>query len=338
VTTENAADLRRRLRGVGLSDSAITAAWPRWWSDEAEGSASARAELRFGLARRLGLDPGSLLEDRKRPRFLWHGEARFKHLSGESDEERAGISSFGRAVASILLTAAPTATESLAGASARDLRREIRAAGAPFVDLRGLLTLSWAVSVPVVHLRIFPWQRKRMAAMTVNVGDRPAVLLGRDSTFPATIAFYLAHELGHIALGHVPTDRQIIDLGNDEPAPAEGDVEEQEADAFALELLTGDPRPVVLPTGTGQVHGRALAYAAVQSAVELEIDAGTLALCFGYSTGDWQTATAALREIYREASPVWEAVNRIALQQLELEELPSDADVFLGLVLGQTVE
>ena len=71
MTVESAGDLRLRLRGLGLSDSAVSAAWPRWWSEDAESSASARAELRFGVARRLGLDPHSLLEDRDAPRFLW---------------------------------------------------------------------------------------------------------------------------------------------------------------------------------------------------------------------------------------------------------------------------
>ncbi|GAA0695015.1 RHS repeat protein [Dyella marensis] len=50
--TENAADFKARLiRKAGLSEAAVNAAWPEWWSDAAEASPSASAELRFsGLA------------------------------------------------------------------------------------------------------------------------------------------------------------------------------------------------------------------------------------------------------------------------------------------------
>src|SRR6266478_1051876 len=92
---EHARRFRQRLRGFGFTDPAIDAAWPSWWSDEAESSFSAQTELRFSIARKLGLEPRSLLEDETEPRFIWRDEARFKRLSGESDLERAGITSFG---------------------------------------------------------------------------------------------------------------------------------------------------------------------------------------------------------------------------------------------------
>lgn len=75
---KEASALRRRLRQAGLSDPAINAAWPAWWSDAATVSRSARVELRFALARNLGLSPKSLLGDRVE--FVWKDEARFKHL------------------------------------------------------------------------------------------------------------------------------------------------------------------------------------------------------------------------------------------------------------------
>lgn len=336
MTEETARNLRLRLRAIGLSDGAISAAWPLWWSENAEASTSARAELRFGVARRLGLDPHSLLQERDEPRFLWREEARFKHLSGETERERAGITSFGHATASILLGASPPSPSSLAGVAARELRASVLATGRPFVTLVDLLSLSWALAVPVIHLRVFPWPQKRMAAMTVNVGGRAAVLLGKDSSYPATIAFYLAHELGHIALDHVAADQQIVDL-EDEARTRDGeDDEERGADAFALELLTGEPEPTVLATGSGRAHGRSLAHAALASAQDLRIEPGTLALCFGHSTGDWQTANSALDHIYTDARPVWTDVNAIARQQLELADLPLDALDFLDAVLGYT--
>lgn len=328
--------LKTRLRGFGLSDSAISAAWPRWWSDEADASPSAQAELRFSVARRLGLDPRSLLDDREDPRFLWREEARFKHLSGEGDVERAGITSFGRAVGAIVVGATPTPDVNIAGARALDLRRQILQSGRPFVHLLDLLSLAWSFGVPVIHLRVFPWTHKRMAAMSVRLGDRCAVLLGKDSGYPAPIAFYIAHELGHLALAHLAADRLIVDLDDVNPTAQADDGEESAADEFALELLTGDRRPTVLPLVTGRRSARELARVALGSADALHIEPGTLAQCFGYSTGEWATATRALTHIYARSIPTWTVVNAVARRQLKLDRLPEDATDFLDVVLGQT--
>ena len=62
-----------QLRRAGISRAAIDAAWPAWWTEEAESSPSGRAELRFALARRLGLEAKPLLGERVE--FIWNDEA-----------------------------------------------------------------------------------------------------------------------------------------------------------------------------------------------------------------------------------------------------------------------
>ena len=332
TTRENANQLRSRLKKLGLSDLAINAAWPRWWSDEADTSLSARVDLRFSVARKLGLDPRSLLDDEQQPRFVWRNEARFKHLSGEGDLELAAITSFGRALGSVLIAASP-APIPITGSTAQNLRSLILRDKQPYIRLLDLLSLCWSVGIPVIHLRVFPWPRKRMAAMTVRIDDRFAILLGKDSMYPAHIAFYLAHELAHISLAHLTTDPVIVDLEQAAPSLDEGDDEEGSADRFALELLTGDPQPVVLPSGPRYSAGE-LARVALSSADKLRVEPGTLALCFGYSTKDWATANASMERIYSSAKPVWNEVNNIARTQLALERIPDDALDYLEAVLG----
>jgi hypothetical protein len=327
--------LRRRLKRLGLSDGAISAAWPRWWSDDAEDSTSARAELHFSVARRLGLDPRSLVTEAGEPQFIWTEEARFKHLSGEDDLEQAGITSFGRAVSSILLSGTPGDGIGLTGQSPRALRESILGADQPYVGLIELLSLSWGVGVPVVHLRIFPWPQKRMAAMTVRLGDRWAVLLGKDSDYPAPVAFYLAHELGHIALEHVPAGGQIVDLEEEGQTSSEPDDEEATADAFALELLTGMTQPTVLPAWEGMATAAELARTAEAAGAQLRIEPGAIAQSYGHSTKDWELATAALKLIYPEPTPVWTVVNGIARTLIDWDELSGDGRDFLGTVLGE---
>jgi len=325
-------ELRARLRGLGLSDAAIKAAWPNWWTEEAEESLSARVDLRFAIARHLGLEPRSLLDDPEGPRFRWHDQARFKHLSHEGGIERAAITSFGRAVGSVILEATPPPRVGHRF-PARQLRQSILDAGSPFVRLIDLLALSWSLGVPVIHLRVFPWPQKRMAAMAVQVGERAAILLAKDSRYPAPVAFYLAHELGHIMLDHLLAESAIIDLDATALEDQDGDKEEVLADRFALELLTGNPQLTVLPAGR-VANARELARVAVAASGEVRIEPGTLALCLAYSTGRWRTANGAMAHIYPSAKPVWREINGAARDQLLLAELPTDARDYLEAVMG----
>ena len=328
---ETAGNLRLRLKKLGLSDRAVDAAWPRWWSDEGDTSASARLELRFSLARKLGIDPNSLLEEAQ-PRFVWKDEARFKHLSGEGELELSAIVSLGRAVGTLLVAGAPLA-HPIEGRTAEELRKALLHEKRPFVALADLLLLCWSVGIPVIHLRVFPWPRKRMAAMSVRVGDRSAILLGKDSNYTPHVAFYLAHELGHVALSHIGNELAIVDLEANRSREGETDFEEVSADRFALELLTGTPEPIVLPYRK-RYSARELGRVARNSSEGLGIEPGTLALCFGYSTNDWATANASMRYIYGRGTPVWQMVNNLARTQLLLDKLPDDSLNYLDAILG----
>lgn len=328
---ETSKNLRLRLKKLGLSDRVVDAAWPRWWSDEAEASPSARVELRFSLARKLGLDPRSLLDDTQ-PRFVWKDEARFKHLSAAGELDLAAITSFGKAVATILIGASPPAVR-INDASAKRLREILLSEPRPFVRLHDLLSVCWSVGIPVIHLRVFPWPQKRMAAMAVRVGDRFAILLGKDSQYPPHVAFYLAHEMGHVFLSHLGEDVVIVDLERGDLDERGNDNEENSADSFALELLTGNPNPVVLPFDPSY-SARELARVAVRSSADLKVEPGTLALCFGYSTNDWVTANASMRRIYDVGKPVWLEVNKLARSQLALDQISDDAVEFLDVLLG----
>jgi hypothetical protein len=324
---------RSRLRALGLSESAVTAAWPDWWSDDADSSPSARLEARFSVARKLGLDARSVADEEGEPRFIWRDEGRFKHLTGESELERAAISSYGRSVAALLLAGASEAQFSLPGVSAFAIRDAILGSQT-YVRLDDLIGLAWAAGIPVVHLRVFPGDRKRMAAMAVSAGGGYVALIARDASYPAQIAFYLAHELGHIALGHIHRDQAIVDMESDELALESEDEEEAAADRFALEVLTGAPDFRLLPAEGSRYNAPGLADAVQRASRHLRIEPGTLALCLGYATRNWAVVNSSMKFIYPTATPVWEHVNHIALSHLQIDRLPGDSHSFLQAVLG----
>lgn len=320
--------LKRNLRRAGLGDSAIGAAWPRWWSDAAANSPSARAELRFTLARRLGLAPRSLVDDRVE--FVWRDEARFKHLSGESDVQRAALTSFGIVIGHLLLSSTEHHTP-LVDVEPNRIRAELLN-NSPFVDLATLLAMCWALGLPVVHLRVFPLVAKRMHAMVVREGDRHAILLGRDASYPAYVAFDVAHEFAHVVLGHVKQASALVEI-SDPLEGGESDDEESSADSFALTLLTGTDQPDIRPD-RDQFGARQLATAALKVAPGARIEPGTIALCHAYRSGEWAKASAAMRYIYTEPKPTWREVNGVASTQIDWHALSDDRAEYLRIVMG----
>lgn len=322
--------LTQELRQAGLSRSAIDAAWPDWWDEQLAQSPSGRAELRFALARRLGLVPHALLGERVE--FIWNDEARFKHLKAEGEGARAAITSFGMAIARSLLSATPTAAATAGPIDAERLREAILASR-QFVDLPGLISTCWALGIPIVHLRVFPLEAKGMHAMVVNVDGRSAILIGHDARFPAQLAFTLAHEIGHLLLGHLAGAPALIDV--EDPALAtERDEQEVEADEFALTLLTGTASPDI-QTDVDRFNAPTLANAVLTAAPQYRIEPGTLALCLAYRRRAWPVAMSALGMLYRLERPIWQDINDVAAQQIEWDLLPYEAAAYLRTVMGQ---
>jgi hypothetical protein len=313
-----------------LSEAAVDAAWPEWWSDAADASPSAHAELRFSVARKLGLDPRSLVEE-DAPRFIWDDSVKFKGFSGDPNRDRPALASFGTALARTLIAACPSDL-SLVGVAAGELRQSILASR-PFVGLSELLGTAWSLGIPVIHLRVYPLVAKHMSAMSVPVGDRQAILMARDAVYPAWPAFHLAHELGHIALGHLADGCAIVDLEEVNEFSGPLDPEESAANAYALELLTGRPDPQVVVHGDGR-SARQLANEAQRVSEQEHIEPGTVALAYGHATGAWQTASAALMHLYDAPRDAWQVINRLAARQLQWESMTDDTESFVRAVIG----
>ena len=200
-----------------------------------------------------------------------------------------------------------------------------------FVTLTDLLGACWALGIPVAYLRVFPLEAKRMSAMTVHVDGRYAILIGKDAKYPSPIAYYVAHEMGHIFLNHLEGQQSLVDIG-DPLTQNEDDEEELAADRYALELLTGRPEPVVI-TKARHFLARQLAAASIQSAPGLRIEPGILAMCFGHSTGRWDKAYGALKHIYQPSS-IWHDVNRQLHRELDWSQLGADIADYIKVTLG----
>lgn len=330
TVTNTRENLTREMRKAGFSQAAIDAAWPSWWTDEAEASPSSRAELRFALSRRLGLSPKPLLGERVE--FFWNDTARFKHLRAQTDWERSTIASFGIALGRELIEATPEPV----GANWRDAGaielRKILLRDRPFVDLRALVATCWSFGIPIIHLNIVPLASKSMHAMAVQHRGRFAILLAHKVHYPAQAAFTVAHELGHILLKHLGDANALVDL--EDPAEShDEDEQEREADEFALNLLTGTTNPII-EADREDFNAPMLADAAMRAAGEYQVEPGTIALSLAYRDRSWARTMSALKFIYDRNIPVSRNINELARRMLNWDALSDDAADYLKRIMA----
>lgn len=294
-------------------------------------SSSARTELRLVLARNLGLSAQSLLGERVE--FVWHGETRFKHFSSDDQHEQNVITSFATSAAKAILQALPERLQfDIPSLDASKLRNTLLG-NSEYVDLRALVTFCWSVGIPVIGLRVTPLAQKRMHAMVASYAGRYVVMLARETNHQTVAAFTLAHELGHIFLGHLNDDLMIVDAKSSMEVGSD-DVEEQQADEFAHSLLLGKAAAEITFDNTAY-NAPGLAHAAAQATKGTQVHPAAVVLSFAHQQSDWARGMSALKFIEKpnKEFPVWRAINQIAAHELDMSLPNQDTAEFLSKLL-----
>jgi Zn-dependent peptidase ImmA (M78 family) len=118
------------------------------------------------------------------------------------------------------------------------------------------------------------------------------ILLGHRHDEPGRVAFVVAHEAAHIALGDCSPDRPVVD---EEDLIVDETAMERAADRYATRVLVGQEAiPALDGGGFKELAGRA---AALES--ETGADASTLLFAWAAKTGDYATATMAVKALYK---------------------------------------
>jgi len=256
------------LHRHGLSKKNLTSLMPEWWSAEIEVTPGAAQRAKIYLAKALSLQIRAFSEDPPRVAFDLPKEKRFKLSAKTSEDDVAVAVALAKSASRIALNAIANDHSPLPP-SAAEIRGQILASGAPWVGLEQILELCWSNGVPVLHLAS-PLLGRKMDGIAMSIKGRPSIVLSnvRKQGF---LLFHLAHELGHIALGHLSENGAIVDDEINKNESDEGrNFQEIEADRFAIELLTGnaDTR-LTLPR---LMQARSLADTATRFGRERQID------------------------------------------------------------------
>jgi hypothetical protein len=315
-----------RLGAVGLTRAYVrSTAMPSWWDDEAAANPTGYAQGLLLLSRHLGLDLASLQSENEPIRLRDFGVCKFKKHANVSEDELALARVLATRAAQLAASAVSKPAEAIP-LQASEIRQQILGDDAPWVGLTELLRYCWSMGLPVLHLDHFPRNARRPDGFAARVDGRPVIVLCRRAKHSAWLLFILAHELGHLALGHVPDEGTLIDQRLDENSK---DAEEQAANAFAMELLTGNSNRNFVATGRWP-NAPGLAESAQAIAAQAMIDPGHVVLNFAHSMGRpfFPVGLAALKLLNPHDDAVAQ-VRTMMAGNLDWSRLPEDSSEFL---------
>lgn len=263
-------ELRAELAEIGVAWNSLKQFLPDW-TDSAFESRSGIVELKTFLSRNAGLQLTSdgHLTTKQLP------NACFKTNAATSVEQVIAARSMATACARLVAKATTKPYTRLPAEADTFRAKVLRSSDKSWIDLPMLLYACWAHGIPVLFVPSLPVQGRKMEGMVTFVSGRPVIILTKKVPHPDWLLFVLAHEIGHLAKGHLPEDegQAIVDDTVEVKAGDERDQQEEEANSFATHLLAPDGKEVTigkrLPVATefaavaykyGQENGMAPGY------------------------------------------------------------------------------
>lgn len=308
--------LYQRLAVFGIDKRyARAVALPKGWRDrDADANPTLYSMAISLLSRNLNIDIRALQNDATP--LVWKdcGSTRFKHGANlqttQLEMARCLVAGVAQMVCCVVEN--PPFTLPVDG---NELRSNICTSGVPCITLSALLDYCWSVGIPVLPLTRFPAGAKKPDALAGLFAGRPAIVLCKPHKHTAKMLFILAHELGHIALKHIEENCLWVDEHVD---TEDRDAQEEAANTFAMELLTG--RPDVRYQAPYNQTAEQLAQTARMIGERDGIDPGVVLLHFMHNRKRHPAAYDALTLIEANVAPV-EIVRAELRERFDWEEL-----------------
>jgi hypothetical protein len=286
-------DIYARLKKIGFDANFLRrAVLPDWWEDSLATVAANRAMAEAAIARHLGLQISCLRDATAVIAFPALANARLKRSKNITRADVAPAMLVAQHAAEIVAKNLRDLPKFSGALSASDVRKTMLHDHA-HVDFKSLIDFCWSHGIPVIHVKTLPKHTKKMHGMALFCGATPVIVLASKRDSPPWLAFHLAHELGHILLGHVKEGMEpLVDANIDSTAD---DPEETQADEFACEILTGQKKFQFAPTPN--LTAPMLAAAVRAYGKKHGIAAGVATLIYGRSVQDWPLAQTALKHL-----------------------------------------
>lgn len=334
MTAITANELYATVAQLGLTRAQVRKLLPNWWDPKVEAKPDGVVELALHMSRRLSVDVSALLRGQVAPKGAVRGLA-YKHSADVDPATLTPASYIASSLSQALLAAMKTEYRQLPS-DPEQLRKEAQGANG-VLNFDALLTTCWRHGVPVIPLPNLPVGVRKMDGAAMLVNDRPVIVIAKKKSSRAWLSFILAHEIGHLALGHVKPNSSIVDISLQESSTyaAEGaaDKQEREADEFALQLLGGAAMERLVASWPGNAQPVDLAVEARQGSKDLGVEAGHLILRHAFATRRWPESMLALRFISEDVNPEAALLGQLA-EHIDIDQVSEDLQDLVTQVTG----
>lgn len=282
-----------KLSTAGFKKSLVSKLLPEWWNDEVASTPSGYQGAALRLAKLFSLRYTSLM-DAGPAEFSLAGRC-FKRQCHIDETRLNQASALASLSARLALRAFDRHFEGQAP-SAAEIRSHLLSRGAPWINFNTLVDYCWELGIPVIFVPSLP--APKMQGLALKIDGRPTIVLTSGRKY-GYLVFDLAHELGHIALGHVSDNAWVIDEKIDaHPKPNLDQINiEAEANEFALELLTGNRNAKF--TAKTRLTGTQLARHSIEYGRRNMIDPMHIALNYAFIQETMAVGNRAIAELVR---------------------------------------
>lgn len=309
--------LYAKLNTLGFTKAIVKKLLPEWWEDDISNTPAGFQETSLILSKYLSIRYSSLLGDAE-PTFVFP-KHKFKHSRNVEEKDLTKVVALSSLAARLTLEAYETKEQNFKEISAKSIRETLLARNSPWIDFNILLDYCWEIGIPVIFVENLP--SPKMQGLALQLQGRPVIILTSKHKH-GYLVFHLAHELGHIILGHVTDEEWVIDKtiteGND-------DNHEVSANQFALEILTGKSDAAY--RSQYRLYPDTLATSALDVGRENKIDPIHIVLNYGYTNGSMGVANAACKALtrklnIRESDP--EIAKSTFMQHIDVDSLDDE--------------
>ncbi len=319
--------LYKKLSKLGLSENYVRqSGLPSWWDDELNNKPAAVLEGAGHIAKRLHLDLRSLLTEDQDVKFKHLPHTKFKR----NNQQESSIPTTSHQIASRVaeLVAYGVQRPFLPiPENANQIRIEILQSHSE-ITLESILNYCWQHGIAVVYFNDYPEDTRKLTGMIQGHCDRPTIVLSSARKYPAQLAFDLAHELGHLALGHI-IDGILID---DEINQKSDDAEETAANTFAVKLLV-DNLDNCFQSKNFHNNNQLRNAIAERLKSNSTVDPCVLAFNYAWHTQSYGLANTAVK-ILSPAEDGHKIINQFLEAHLDWDHLGDDNSDHLDRILG----
>ncbi|OKH44162.1 hypothetical protein NIES2101_29085 [Calothrix sp. HK-06] len=301
---------------------------PSWWDNNLNDKHEAVLEGAGYIADNLNLDLKSLLAVEEEIKVNPSPSTKFKRRSSQNNEQphvsQALCSRLAELIAygtEVNFTPLPT--------DVKAIRVEILT-NHTTINLTSLLDYCWSKGIVVAYFNRFPVHVQKFAGFIQLQSSRPVIILSSIYKYSAEFAFDLAHELGHLALGHLEQKAVLIDEKIE--SDSNGDDEENEANRFATQLLLGDCDNC-LEDKRFWSHHHLIKHATIKAKENPTVEIDSIILNNAWHNKNWGFACKALEKLGC-AVDGQQIINEYLADKLDWDKFNDESYEYLEKALG----